>query len=1647
MNNTVIALNGGNFVIPSIYFNSFTPNNNALPYTYLLNTNCSATYNVPSATILLGTAVTPSYTDYFLTTFPGYTSSPINNINTCDPGHIGSYFNQNYPSLGIDFTALPAAALCLATTQLSLMANSTYQYTTITTDPGNYTIQGAFVPVPYLGNPPVCDWDGTTCHNYDSTYDSITQDVVFCQQRLAITDNLGQCITPPGVTMTVGGISYQPRCVYIKQASSPSGTCLPYMYDNSFLGGQTLGPYNLPMGQGVLNGAGQQQTIAQACSVPNTACYFEASPVSAIPGSHGTADWFANKPAIDTAGYSCNSYSGDSIGCPQNIQHNGVPQCAVQGSLCTPICSFFNNDTLGCANNLPYNSCFYNQATGICADATVNFIASTQCLTPNQYNCVSAQYICNAFWQNETQCAANSQCYWVNDVNFPVSSYCQAKNLNNNPQCLDSYGNVESVCNATTDQTIQSQIIAAVGGCKVGTNQYIQACVTQNGTNPNIPCVYAGFNSQVQNCFVAGDPAINTFASQYGTILTAVIITFAEWQAAEYPSARTYTNTFVNMPFRSFSGITVANMRNAGVILQPVDSPAQFYACANASYTAVGPLCCLRVDRLSGQCDMTTAYTNPNHPNYFMQQAYYDMCAAEVNAGAGDVLVMQTIPFNIDYLGIEALLPGDPEYTVMTNGCPTAFNSSFWTNEVGNYTIGGYVLGAAAITLQTNILQAGFSCSPTLNVSGTLVTMNRWDGAAITAIALAQALPLYNGTLFNTTFVTNVTGHLQNYPTIDFTWANVTTDLWSALWKMIRYDENYLISDMTARYGSSPNLWFARVPSGVLVTKQFLPLPSGWFSMLATVSEYNAVSPDTYVVYRVQAFTDFLDATVSVWDPAGFYPNHTYTASEFIIRYDDESVFPRQKQVFAYIDDGSTYIYSTPWSDGLECSDHDWFVGTTKNFQEKSINYTSLYSRCPDFKPSMMKWPVSAYSCFRDPTVPANVTDFHGLTVGPDYSLQSDVIKALGMQLLYKYNVTCPNGQSCFTNWNNTLTVMGSAAALQFTQQVQEAGIAAGCTEILNNFIVPTSVYLSPDNTTIYGVDFMTQIYTQWQTNLLTMNNATALANAINMYVNPLAASYTSNFCGNCGPKYGTLCDHAAVITVISSPVSCQNGWQLVATVADVAQVSPTLWQATTLPGTAEFIFTVQLENIVSLQETLVVGLCPSIPNNAVTPFSCVAPSGFDICTFSVSNPSTSLSMEVTFLVNSTNSLCNNQQTQTIGPSQTSGTQFNLLCSDATYNLYIVRSDGVICYEYLNLQSNSTIVQSITNNTLQNIQTYVTNVTDNLSAQITQLLEQNAVQQSSFTAYQVNVTYNFQNLLDTTGGAIANLYNTVQNTTSVLGTYINLIGFNVSTMQGVLFGFDTNLTQDANRYGAQSGIIAQIYSNIAGNENNTAQILINQQDQSQQITKLIDVTNGIIGNLTNQETALQEYFHSIVPQIQQAQSTTNLLLILAVVLSGVALGFALPAFGMSVHMEVLYRMFLDRMKGVRGKGASSGLLGSNTSDVSLNGTLDGASTGVSSSPPPYGSPNYAMAPSSVPSSVPSTIPSVPPSVVNGIANVAGRAGQFYGVPSSMTQNFVRSVFPASTTGSSIPAPPTFPGTSTGASGVPSQPSFVNNPWT
>lgn len=213
-------------------------------------------------------------------------------------------------------------------------------------------------------------------------------------------------------------------------------------------------------------------------------------------------------------------------------------------------------------------------------------------------------------------------------------------------------GVIQPFCNVTTQNGIPAIATQVAGNCYVplqgqtGFN-YSEVCVNQTDVTTGLGCVVTIFDNTNFLCGGPTDPYVAGFVASYGTGSAAIPYVQQDklqFIQAEFPLVTAYTMTFAQLVatvIRPYIEVSIANVRNAGIYLQP-DAPESLFAC-DLGYEVLGDYCCNSTTSFNGYCSQTDNYTNPYSVDALFQYYYSGACA-------GDATSDETVNFNrIDY--------------------------------------------------------------------------------------------------------------------------------------------------------------------------------------------------------------------------------------------------------------------------------------------------------------------------------------------------------------------------------------------------------------------------------------------------------------------------------------------------------------------------------------------------------------------------------------------------------------------------------------------------------------------------------------------------------------------------------------------------------------------------------------------------------------------------------------------------------------------------------------------------------------------------------------------------------------------------------------------------------------------------------------
>jgi hypothetical protein len=1463
------------------------------PYLLVNNAVCSPSWTFISNSVNLGTYYSANY--YY--NYPTYSgpSSSLPTLNSCQVSDIASYLGTVW-SNSTYFANAPAQYLCLQTKSLSIVGGqySTTQYSSLASA-SNAT--GLWLSMPFVGTPINCVWDlvANTCENYDSVYSNEnTQVEIKCEDRLLSQNNVGACVTPPPSGIVYNSNDYRPLCAYVLPSNTSVGSCVTFNFATTPpLAGSVTNPtpYYFPA-----NVSGVATTILSTCLTPGTQCYFENTNTVAYTNS-----WYQGSPATALA-FPCSYYSNDQLGCPLKSYINGTAQCGYNNGVCSPICSILSGNGTACAANLPYNTCYYVKSTQTCNATTSNYIASPTC---DNYNCFSAQYICYQFTNNEPGCVANPQCTWLNDVNNATNSYCEMQNLVVDPECTVN-GIVESYCNVTMGFGLSAITTATLGACTITDpsltgSAYVTACVqlTYLGNN----CVYTQIGNE-NFCAAPGDGTVAGYISSNQALMSVTQITYAQYEQALYNPNQTYTMTYselVNTVLRPQYVTTLATIRN--LVTTIPDDVSVFYACANSSYTAVWRYCCLTSEMSGGQCG-PTSYVNPLAPVTLFQNVYQELCEQEATALGGHYTTgVHTVTLPIVY--IMNSLQGLPTPLDSMN-CPTFPNDT--TVILNTTTISPYTLSVMVQALQENIKQGSVGCTVNFDsgLDDTLMITNLGALGWYTGSQFWTAT-IYDGTSFNLTQYYNVQSNLVGQPT-SFTDANFTVDFFTDIYQLYGSDIYTFVSMHQVETGTDPRLWFSRLPTGVQVVDHYIPSQVGVYATKNKRAILVGVSSKTAPVYKVLGINPVCEGSITYTLPDGSVQSQPFTTC--VVSDPNTALLPQITSVFVHINDRESGIVCSPrYSPGVPCSGQDWYTAISSGPGVQTVNYTDYITVCPESTLNLLDF-VNSVCAYSTPLNPINPEyQWCGVTYDTDLYNSSSIATALNLPYLQLNGTVNSQNVTLYQNWNSTITSVGPAVVLAFTQAVQQAwtGPTLQCPDPVDNYILPSASVYGYNGTLLYSQDLMAAAWAVYYPIYVSSfnNTASAMSAVISEVLEPLVSSGTNPYCGNCGQGYLTQCIPPIRSTVKVATLAANYGLCPATRAYTIVNQTNYQWPFVANPGTQTMTVTIEIDQPISAFLGVFSSQCPTSGTGTASPFSCSSNSGVNVCLVALNNPLTTanIAVVVSSNVTSENLACNQPQTLNVPPLGSASTQF-IMCEDTTAILTVIQqSTGQLCFSSGPIITTTSIEQQFTNQSTTISQIAIT--TDNLvsdylnvAAALTALQNNQAATTANFTVQQnqfySNVNNNLtvaQQQINALGAGLQPLvdqFQLIQTNFSLIEQYIQFLFFNQSQ------GLDIQIQE--------GGVLGNISANIKGitialanaSAETTAQLQNLQKVYDDQTVKLEELTRTF-NNLTIEFNNTASYIPGFVYQSDQAQSqlTTYLIVIITLlaVLYGVGIAF------------------------------------------------------------------------------------------------------------------------------------------------------------
>jgi hypothetical protein len=1359
---------------------------------------------------------------------------------------------------GQTFGPISPAALCQQTSGFLDPSNSSLAFYDIS---GNTTTAyGVFAPRPFLGTQPDCVWDFLTssCKNYDSVYSNTVQQYVGCSMRTANQNSVGACITSPPSNLIdpFTGLSISGRCVFIIPQNSNVGGCYFYSFDTypdrggglgSVAGQIGTGPYDMT----VQDGSGQ--TVEQQCLMPNAQCFFEGGAV--IPG--GTTQWYqtVNQTSLT---YECPFYDNDSPGCLQKTWVNGTQSCVYVQNRCVRPCSYYNNNPNGCVARNPFDTCYYNTETNVCAPYTTYYPSLPAC---NNYNCASASNVCNLYQNNIPSCTGNPDCMWYNYLDQPIGALpnCSAKNLNANPECTNQTVipfTVLSYCNVTNSMGLLNTTITTIGSCAITTSvsgqAYINACVNKIDFATGLHCVYSIYGDALTLCTPANSPTIYKYDELYGETLKRTSISYSDYLNGLLD---TLTNTFVctfdylkNTIIRPTFTITLENIKGNGISMIP-DDPSGLWQCQNASYTALGPTCFLtsEINQVSG-VPGPTYYPNPQHPDAILRNVYATMCATEVGAFEQVDNVLTLIPTYMI-----AQLPTTVAESSMF--CPTVNVTdplNFYSQQ--NYTVVPMVNGQWVLDSNIYLKEGLFECSfPYSKGLASPVVLNAFTPGSIKAIGGYFSVPLYDGTLVPMVEYNNITGKFRDGPIVDFGARNFTGDFATILATKTSQNVEAIIAINNELFGTDPTAWCARMPLGGVVVEELRipqedPSKIALPTLQATVGFIGPLVP----VYRSGSFQEYINSPITVMTTSG---NVTFQPQAYVVTNNFADLLPQNGDCWAqYIDTDLKLTTSTPYSRCVPCDFSDWAGVSTNSADQTYLDFNTFISYCPNYDPRKIQWYVQLYSSFCKNRNVCDPNDPLGVTFDSNPDTSNSILSLLNMNYLLSLNYVNIYNVSLATAWNMRIQQDGFLNISDYIQAFDQAWESYGCTVGLANRVpVGNIVYVGNTTTVLYAQDLYAQLYVMAK-DLVSIGNSFADAVAITSMsiLEPIAATFESSYCGNCGPKFQTACIPYFYYTGTAAPFSAQNGLALASTRFSLSHPSPNVLRATALDDTANMLltysFTLPIQSLAGFTSTD----CPIPIISPTSFFECSAASGQNLCSVGMINPLSYATLQVTLTKTVAGyPLLSSTQTFWLAP-QKQFTATIVLNQNTNTTLRVLSSDSTICESLTDIVTNISIIETITTAVDAAYVKLITNTSSPLLQDIISLQQSNAAfqnqQDAKFQEFQVNVTTvntifntSLQNLFEEIFATAGPLYVTVA------GQPIN-ITFLVQKLLPIVFNTNTSAVQ-----AFEPGSIGKnITDSIDAIKQSVDAAITNQQNVSAVAAAFTDIVNARLANYTNE---------------------------------------------------------------------------------------------------------------------------------------------------------------------------------------------------
>jgi hypothetical protein len=956
-----------------------------------------------------------------------------------------------------------------------------------------------------------------------------------------------------------------PYCVF--SSTSTSASCTEYVQENY-----------LSTGWEGSNGT-YQPYANSVCWNNGVYCNFEKTnefPETPTP----RYQWYL-KNSGGRADPTCSTYNSvlqDCVVKSLRTSMTPVERCEVWGGRCVGTCARYNGDMRGCvtaSDDGAGGKCYYTKTTEVCANNPGNIGRLDACALVKG-NCVAASSWCNMYYTNNTGCAGDDRCTWIqfNETLTTTPSYCELSREVSYPECIDEFGAKLRTCDVGNGIPGSLTLAQIENSCtpysllQSGGLLSKDACMQTNDAD-GVACVYlesTGRVAQLSQCFSQNDPQFIEYAARFNNTLGTKVTTRPEYLVE------------VDFPFTDYEGVNfqyivddvllegltldISNPKEAlGITIVPEDVK-EFFPCPVGDYGSVvnaNGICCSQAEfDGGGLCTGPSRTMNPQHPDQLFKLGFLANCLNVTSSNPNTYVEMTNITFNI--YNIIRQLPAelDDGYMAAFSTCPVLLadeNNTQSTVAVGTASVYAYIERSIAARLNISPRTASAECLIDYQIGNEVLKLQRLSDTTLRSLTTYYRYTLYGTPFYVSEFPSEVYGN-YNGRLQDIGPINIADTFFPALRQIILRDQQATVNTLSTKYGPYPPAWFATVGRGTEVYQLGGTQSSTDIESLRWVAKFGSHSKEFAPIYELNSYSKNCDATAEVYNT-----NTTSTLmlepTACVVTNDYAQLLPPNYYKLMHTEHNGR-IYVVPdrhidISSAFEARNGKIGCYPAGGPTKTSVTYDEAIRRNPTMTTECLTGNPKIHSSSRNPGIPDWRFDWCGSIFGK-FSLSTEIDFALGLSMLKSRQLVNINGTLLSDVWNATLAEDPSLIPLMLNmvREMQAYWAASGCPRTLVNHVMPDRLFLyeaafnETENVTRWGaLDVFYEALAMYRLDMQEEGEAFSYDSFMDMMLTTLLRPSIDGganwYCGNCGPGYTTECAESWAAWPIASTMGTRN--------------------------------------------------------------------------------------------------------------------------------------------------------------------------------------------------------------------------------------------------------------------------------------------------------------------------------------------------------------------------------------------------------------------------------------------------------------------------------------------------------------------------